>query len=149
MIAQFKFKFKLYCDRRSFGQFVLVSCPFWSGWLDCISLSDNYFLSFPCRAPSLTSGRVYNLQWNEFRFMFRLFYDRQSVLVSDPHRGFMTRFLLLSDIFGHHVERRPPWRKDGSVIYTYNFLSLFGPRPTYGHGPLRKHRSYVTVQLLP
>jgi hypothetical protein len=25
-------KFKLYCDRRSVGQFVLVSRPFWSGW---------------------------------------------------------------------------------------------------------------------
>jgi hypothetical protein len=26
-----KFKFKLYCDRGSVGQFVLVSCHFWSG----------------------------------------------------------------------------------------------------------------------
>jgi hypothetical protein len=26
-----KIKIKLYCDRRSVGQFVLMSCPFWSG----------------------------------------------------------------------------------------------------------------------
>jgi hypothetical protein len=30
-----------------------------------ISLSDNYFLSFSCRAPSLTRGRVCNLQCND------------------------------------------------------------------------------------
>jgi hypothetical protein len=29
-----KFKFKLYCDRRSVGQFVLVSGPFWGPWPD-------------------------------------------------------------------------------------------------------------------
>jgi hypothetical protein len=29
-----KFKFKLYCGRLSVGQFVLVSCPFWSGCPD-------------------------------------------------------------------------------------------------------------------
>jgi hypothetical protein len=29
-----KFKFKLYCDRRSVGQFVLVSCPIWCRWPD-------------------------------------------------------------------------------------------------------------------
>jgi hypothetical protein len=27
----YKFKFKLYCDGQSVGQFFLVSCPFWSG----------------------------------------------------------------------------------------------------------------------
>jgi hypothetical protein len=30
-----------------------------------ISLSDNYFLSFSCRTPSLTRGRVCNLQCND------------------------------------------------------------------------------------
>jgi hypothetical protein len=30
-----------------------------------IYLSDNYFLYFSCRAPSLTRGRVYNLQCND------------------------------------------------------------------------------------
>jgi hypothetical protein len=39
----------------------------------------------------------------------------------------MTRLLLLSDISGLHVVGRLPWRKDGSVIYSYNLLSLSGP----------------------
>jgi hypothetical protein len=61
-------------------------------------------------------------------FRLRLFWDRllvgQSVLVSGP------RFVLLSDICGLHVVGRPPWREDGSVIYSYNLLSLSGPRPS-------------------
>jgi hypothetical protein len=65
---------------------------------------------------------------------FRLFCDRrsvrQSVLESGLHLGSMTTYLLLSDIFGLHVEERPPWREDGSVIYSYNLLLLSGPSPT-------------------
>jgi hypothetical protein len=38
--------------------------------------------------------------------------------------------LLLSDISGLHIEGRPPWREDGSVIYSYNLLSLSSPSPT-------------------
>jgi hypothetical protein len=60
-----KFNFKLYCDRRSVGQFVLV------GAHDqiLISLFDNYFLSSRCRAPSVLVGvtrvnfSVRCLQW--------------------------------------------------------------------------------------
>jgi hypothetical protein len=44
--------------------------------------------------------------------------------------GPMTRLLLLSEICGLHVEGRPPWREDGSVIYSYNLLShLRLPQP--------------------
>jgi hypothetical protein len=67
-------------------------------------------------------------------FRFRLFCDRrsvgQSVLVSGSHLGPVTRFVLLSDIFGLRVVGRPPWREDRSVIYLYNLLSLFRPSPT-------------------
>jgi hypothetical protein len=39
-------KFKLYCDQWSVGQFVLMSCPFWSGWPDVTFLWETitYFL---------------------------------------------------------------------------------------------------------
>jgi hypothetical protein len=47
------------------------------------------------------------LSWINFRF--RLFWsDSQSVYLCDLH-----------------VERRPPWREDGSVIYSYNLLTIF------------------------
>jgi hypothetical protein len=36
------------------------------------------------------------------------------------------RFLLLSGIWGLHVVRRPPWREDDCVIYSYNTLLLSG-----------------------
>jgi hypothetical protein len=48
-------KFKLYCDWRSVGQFILVLAPI------LFSLFDNYFLS-SCGVPSLTRGQVCNLQ---------------------------------------------------------------------------------------
>jgi hypothetical protein len=53
----------------------------------------------------------------------------QSVLVSGPHLGPMTRLLLLSDICSLYVEGCPPWREDGSVIYSYSLLSLCGTSP--------------------
>jgi hypothetical protein len=40
-----------------------------------------------------------------------------SVLVSSPHLGLMTRFLLLSDNCGFVDMGRPFWREDGSVVY--------------------------------
>jgi hypothetical protein len=48
MTGLFKFNFKLYCDRWSVGQFVLVSCPFWSGWPDVTFLwvTITFFLFF-------------------------------------------------------------------------------------------------------
>jgi hypothetical protein len=57
---------------------------------------------------------------------FKLFFDWQSVgqsiLVSDSHRGSVTRFLLLSDFCGLHVVGLPTCREDGSVICWYNSL---------------------------
>jgi hypothetical protein len=50
-----------------------------------------------------------------------LYYDRrsvgQSVLVSSPHLGLMTIFLLLSDKCGFFDMGRPLWRADGSVLH--------------------------------
>jgi hypothetical protein len=62
-----------------------------------------------------------------YRFMFKLFCE--VCLVAGPHLGPMTWFLLLSDICDLHVEGRPIWREDGSVIYSYNSQSLSGPSP--------------------
>jgi hypothetical protein len=69
----------------------------------------------------------------KFKFKILVYYDGrsagQSISVSAPHLGPMTRFLLLSDICGLHPEGRPLGREDGSVIYSYNSLSLSGPSP--------------------
>jgi hypothetical protein len=46
-----------------------------------------------------------------------------------PYLGSMTRLLLLSHTCDLHVDGRLPWREDGSVIYSYNLLSLSGPSP--------------------
>jgi hypothetical protein len=63
------------------------------------------------------------------RIRFRLFCYRQSVgqsvLVSGPHLGPMTRIFLLSDICDLHLL----WREDGSVIYSYNLQSLLRRSP--------------------
>jgi hypothetical protein len=40
----------------------------------CISWSDNYFLSFSCRAPSLMRGLVCNLQCNDLSLSLSLIY---------------------------------------------------------------------------
>jgi hypothetical protein len=68
--------------------------------------------------------------------LFVAFYNSQGYdggiltrLHTGPHLGPMARFILLSDICGLHVEGRPPWREDGSAIYSYNLLSLSGPSP--------------------
>jgi hypothetical protein len=50
-------------------------------------------------------------------------------MVSGPHLWRTTRFVLLSDICGLPVLGRPPWREDGSVIYSYSSLPLSGPSP--------------------
>jgi hypothetical protein len=57
------------------------------------------------------------------------------VLVSSSLLELMTRFLLLSDIWGFLVLGCPLWREDGSVIYLYSCFwalpeqSLSGPSP--------------------
>jgi hypothetical protein len=40
----------------------------------------------------------------------------QSVLVSSPHLGLMTRYLLLFDSYSLLIVGRPLWREDGSVF---------------------------------
>jgi hypothetical protein len=64
---------------------------------------------------------------------FKLFCDQRSVgqfvLVSGTHLGPMTRFSLLSDIRDLNVVGCPRWWEDGSVLYLYNVLSLFGHSP--------------------
>jgi hypothetical protein len=51
-----------------------------------IHLSDNYFLYFSCRKPSLTRGRVCNLQWNDASSISRRSVG-QFVLVQGPQWG--------------------------------------------------------------
>jgi hypothetical protein len=78
-------------------------------------------LAFHVFCPIQTDG--------ELIFKLKLFCDKrwvsQPIFVLRP----MTRFLLLSDICSLHVVGRPPWRKDGSEIYSYNSLSLCSPSP--------------------
>jgi hypothetical protein len=72
-------------------------------------------------------SRTLNHDWiaSERRLTYEseseLYYDRrsvgQSVLVSSPHLGLMTRFLLLSDHCGFVDMGRPLWREDASVVY--------------------------------
>jgi hypothetical protein len=47
-----------------------------------------------------------------------------------PHLGPWSDFLLVSDIYSLHVLGRLSWWEDGSVIYSYNLLSLSCPIPT-------------------
>jgi hypothetical protein len=97
-----------------------------------IPLSPGSWLQLPA------SNRAANNDWTtvilelahkKLNFKLKLFCDRppvrQSIMESDPHLGPTTRFLLLPDICGLHIVRRPPWREDGSVMY--NSLSLLGP----------------------
>jgi hypothetical protein len=61
--------------------------------------------------------RVYlNISWPATALVIRRSVD-QSVLVSSPHLGPKTKFLLLSDSCGFAVVRRPLWRENGSVVY--------------------------------
>jgi hypothetical protein len=46
----------------------------------------------------------------------------QSVLVSSPHLGLMTRYLLLFDSYSLVIVGRPLWREDGSVFYQSHCL---------------------------
>jgi hypothetical protein len=65
-----------------------------------------------------------------------LYYDRrsvgQSVLISSPHLGRMTRFLLLSDTCGFVNMGRPLWREDGcllQLLLSSPAQSFSGPSP--------------------
>jgi hypothetical protein len=58
----FEFEFELYCDRRSVGQFVLVSGPLWDGWPDYKFLWVTItFFFFSCRALWRKDGSVINI----------------------------------------------------------------------------------------
>jgi hypothetical protein len=59
-----KLKLKLIYDRRSVGQFVLVSYPFGINKQILISLSGHSLSSSFCTVTSLTRGEVCNLQCN-------------------------------------------------------------------------------------
>jgi hypothetical protein len=89
-----------------------------------------------------SSGTILISKWTRSWVEWvELYYDRrsvgQSVLLSSPHLGLMTRFLLLSDHCGFWYGR-PLWREDGSVLYnvqctiynTFYFLRFETP-PTW------------------
>jgi hypothetical protein len=90
---------------------------------------------------SLSAG--YHLTTNSWldRTKFKiqkLYYDRrsfgQSVLMSSPIWGPMTRFLLLSGSYGFVDMGRPLWRENGSDVYNCCWPSpvhtFSGPSPT-------------------
>jgi hypothetical protein len=58
-------KWKSHYDRWSVGQFVLVSCPFWSKWPDVTFIWVTVTFVIFHRTPSLMRGRVSNLQCND------------------------------------------------------------------------------------
>jgi hypothetical protein len=58
----------------------------------CIYLSNNYFLSFSCRAPTPKRGRVCNLQCNQFQVILPPTVCRPVRLGAGPPLGSKTRF---------------------------------------------------------
>jgi hypothetical protein len=64
LVLDFEFEFELYCDDGHSVSSSWCRAPCGADDQSLISLFDNYFLSFSCRAPSLTRGRVCNLQFN-------------------------------------------------------------------------------------
>jgi hypothetical protein len=100
-----KFKPKLYCDRRSVGHFVLISGP---------SLEQmTRFYSSSYRTPSLTRGRICNLQCNHASSSSSyIATDGQSASSSWCRAPLWSRW---PDFTVLHIGR-PLWREDGSVI---------------------------------
>jgi hypothetical protein len=62
-----KFKFNLYCDRRSVGQFVLVSGPLWGPWPDFLWREDGFVTN---SAIADWSGH-----WEPITIHYRLIWD--------------------------------------------------------------------------
>jgi hypothetical protein len=93
--------------------------------------NDDFLIRFNINLP--IAPKYFSTWLLPLKFKLNLYCNRrsvgQSVLVSDPHLWPTTKCLLLSDICALHVVGRPLWREDGSVIYSYNLLSLSGPSP--------------------
>jgi hypothetical protein len=79
-------KSKSHYDRRSVGQFVLVSCPFWSKWPDVtfIWVTITFFL-FLVGRPLWREDRVWNLQCNDASLK-----GNNSILTLCPYNTFGT-----------------------------------------------------------
>jgi hypothetical protein len=56
-------KLKSHYDRRSLGQFFLVSCPFWGKRPGYIYLSDNYFQVSQSQSYFTTDGQSVSMSW--------------------------------------------------------------------------------------
>jgi hypothetical protein len=95
---------KSHYDRQSVCRFVLVSCPFWSRCY--IYLSNNYFLYFSCKAPSLTRGRVCNLQCNDASWISS-YIETDGLLASLSWCFFVWQLLHLLGVGLPHPY--PPW----------------------------------------
>jgi hypothetical protein len=71
----------------------------------------------------------------------QLCYDRrsvgQSVLMSGIRPKPMTKFLLLSDSCRFVDVGRPPWRENGSVVYSYNCYWASPAQSSSGHSNAR------------
>jgi hypothetical protein len=115
-------------DCQVYGKASVLSFPSWVDRFLCYVTAyvklHCCWMPWSCGHLAITRKRPQTFENGERLSRFRLFCDRRSV-----GQPVLTRFLLLSDICGLHVEGRPPWREDGSVIYSYNLLSLFDPSP--------------------
>jgi hypothetical protein len=64
-------KFKSYCDRRSVGHYILVSCPFWSKWPDFGS----------CRSYEIADGPIIRHRFARFCILLIMPFPSNDVLL--------------------------------------------------------------------
>jgi hypothetical protein len=118
-----------------------------SGAQDHIFISVRLFQVCWCGAPSMTRGGVcrfsapagHRQRTLNSKSKSKLCSDRRSVgqsfLVSSPHLGLTTRFLLLSDSCGFADVGRSLWRENGSAVYN---CCWFSPAQSFlGSSPAR------------
>jgi hypothetical protein len=135
-----KFKFNLYCYRRSLRQYVLVSCLFWRPWPDCdfMSLTITFFVLHVGHPLSPEDGYVI---YSAITYWLESHRTYTHVLLSHlrPQPGGP----------GSHIYI--PHKRDSPVIlpgtgFRFRCLLRFaGPRPSYSSPP--QHEVEVTLWL--
>jgi hypothetical protein len=127
-----------------------MSSPVVACWLISKMASASVFKFLPA-GRCLTTTVNSLLQLSALESKSTLCYDRrsvsQSILVSNPHQGPKTRFLLLSDSCGFVDVGRPLWREDESVVYNCCWAS-----PTQSYLPPMNSSnhcaSWILIQFL-